>query len=486
MPLWPFQTMLMDELHAHARERPVLVLPTGSGKSVVGAEVGWRVHHFKKRLLWVVHRVELVDQAIGHLRARGLEVGNIVAGRPEDRAAPIQVASIQTLLRRELPPADVLVYDECHHSCSESSKAFLAREDVRRMFWVGLTATPARLDGQGLGEAGWGRLIEGPGIGELIANGYLTPFKVFAPARPNLEGVEKTGGDYQRKEAAKRMHLVGNPVSHYQQFITGGQALLFGCTVEHSQEMVAAFRGAGIEAEHLDAKSPKEERARVVGLFRDRKLQVLGSVGLFDEGFDAPACDGVILARPTTSLTLYRQQVGRALRKSPGKAIAIVLDMAGNWERCGLPDDRVDWSLTGKAKHGAATQPWKTCRSCWAVIPIHLSVCPSCSAPCCAANPREVKHRAGELEEIRRRETSDQRTLRERRELYWKLLLEARGRGWKIARARTEYRRRTGYWVGRNEQELEAAAQGTCQHAVTEGGCCRFCGAGMQLFGGLR
>lgn len=488
MQLRPYQLLLMDDLHRVARDRPIAVMPTGAGKSVVGGEIGYRVRHHGKKLLWVVHRRELVEQAVDHLERRDLDVGVILGGESARPDAPVQVASIQTLANRPTPEADVMVYDEVHHSVAPSNKKVLDRPEVRKMLWVGLTATPARLDNRGLGEAGWGALVQGPSIRELIATGFLSPYKVFAPPGPDMKGVGKTGGDYARGKSAERMKIVGDPVDLYRTLLTDGRAIAFGCTREHSIWARDKFLASGIPALHLDARNSIEERKDGVAAFREGDVKILLNVGLFDEGFDTPFCDGVIDMAPTCSLVRARQKWGRALRVAEGKEIAIILDMAGNWSRVGLPDDHIEWSLEGKAKGSGEKTPWKTCKACWGIIPVLATACPLCEAPCLPEKRKAVRHQRGRLTEIQSSygaSNGTERSMRDRREVYWTCLVNARGRGWKMKQARSEYKRRTGHWVSKNETGLEDEARRGCQHTTMQGGFCRFCNAAGGLLEGL-
>ena len=189
---------------------------------------------------------------------------------------------------------------------------------------------------------------------------------------------------------------------------------------------------------------------------------------------------------PTQSLVRARQKWGRALRTAPGKDVAIILDMAGNWERVGLPDDTVRWTLDSSSKAEAERTPWKSCKACFAIIPVAASSCPSCGRECVPERRREVKHQRGKLTEVQRSygaSDGEERSLRDRREVYWRCLVKARGRGWKIKAARAEYRRLTGFWVGQNEAQLEDQARSGCQHTTMEGGYCRFCGEPGGLLG---
>ena len=297
---------------------------------------------------------------------------------------------------------------------------------------VGLSATPWRLDGGGL-DAYFDELVLGPSTADLIEIGALSDFVVYAPAVPDMGGVAKTAGDFTAAGAAAvmmRPKLVGDIVAHWRERASGLRTVGFACKVDHSLAMVAAMQAAGIRAAHLDGDTPKDERARVVRAYADGELDVLWNVALFGEGFDLAAVagrdvtiDAVIQARPTTSLSLHLQQVGRALRPAPGKR-AIILDHAGNAHRHGLPDDVRTWTLAGRAKGGAANDngppPPVTCAGCFGQIRRPLpDACPYCGHELEAQRrAEEIKVEEGRLVELSRSAQERERREKRRQELH--------------------------------------------------------------------
>jgi superfamily II DNA or RNA helicase len=260
------------------------------------------------------------------------------------------------------------------------------------------------MDGRGLGE--WfDTMVEGPTTAWLIENGFLSPFKFYAPSSPDLTGIGTVAGDYDNKTLSQEMDrpsLTGDVIGHYQRLCHGKRAIVFATNIQHSQNIVAQFRTAGYRAEHLDGKTDRVRRDAVLKDFEAGRVSIISNVDLFGEGFDVPAIEAVILLRPTQSTGLYLQQVGRALRTSEGKSHAIILDHAGNGLRHGLPSQIRDWSLDaparGKRSKPSDALPIKQCLSCYAVH-IPAPVCPECGHVY-AAEARTIEQVAGELVEV--------------------------------------------------------------------------------------
>jgi superfamily II DNA or RNA helicase len=280
-------------------------------------------------------------------------VGIIKAGYPANYDRDIQVASVQSLTRRlnKCPQFDLIVVDEAHHSTANSYRTILNRFPNARV--LGVTATPIRLDGKGF-RGIFDELICGVTVSQLIEMGSLSPYKYFATETSmSVEGVSKRQGDFKTEEVAKANPvegLAGDVVKSYRDYLEGKQAVIFCINVEHSVAIEAHFQAAGISSAHLDGNSSPGERADVMQKFRDKYIQVLTNCAHFDEGLDIPGLDGVILARPTASLSRYLQMVGRALRVAVGKEHATIIDLAGNYERLGMPDDVRVWTLDGIEK----------------------------------------------------------------------------------------------------------------------------------------
>jgi len=410
IPLRDYQARAVEavrDAYRSGARAPLLVAPTGAGKTVMFSHVADSAVRRGKRVLILVHRRELIRQASQKLTASGVPHGVIAPGHTATRE-PVQVASVQTLARRLGDPRyaapDLIILDEAHHAIAGQWATVIAAYPAARL--LGVTATPQRLDGLGLGiEAGgcFDAMVLGPTVAELIAQGYLTPARVFAPAEaPDLRGVRTRGGDYDAGALAAAMSapkIVGNAVEHYARHAPGLPAILFSASVAHAEATAAAFRAAGWRAVAASGATPAAERDAAIAGLATGAVQVLCSCDLISEGLDVPAVGAVILLRPTKSLGLYLQQVGRGLRPAPGKTHLIVLDHAGNTLTHGMPDAPREWTLAGKKRREKdAVPPTRQCPSCYA---IHAPApkCPECGHVYEAA-PREIEHVDGALEEI--------------------------------------------------------------------------------------
>jgi len=353
--LRPYQSDIIDEIEkaiASGQRRILLVAPTGSGKTVIAAEI---IGHFTQRyrpVLVLAHRLEIVTQTAKKLHGCGIRHGIIKAGfspRPMER---VQVASVQTLwvraMRSEamtLPPADLLIVDECHHAAAHTWRKII--EAYPAAVLIGLTATPCRGDGRGLGGI-FTTMIECPQVAPLIEQGYLVKTRVYAPVDPDLRGVHVRHGDYVEAELAARMNdakLVGDIVTHWHKFGERRKTVAFACDVAHSIHIKDEFVRANVRAEHLDGSTPDDERDAILARLASGETELVSNCMVLTEGWDMPAVGCAILARPTKRMGLYRQMIGRVLRPAEGKADAIILDHSGTVFQHGLPEDRVEWTL---------------------------------------------------------------------------------------------------------------------------------------------
>jgi DNA repair protein RadD len=233
---------------------------------------------------------------------------------------------------------------------------------------IGLTATPCRGDGSGLGNV-FEVMVEGPSVPELIELKCLVQTKIYAPSTPDLEGVKVKLGDYVENELAGRMNtdkLVGDVVEQWFKHGERRPTVVFATGVQHSVHIRDEFRRAGVLAEHIDGTTPIEERDRILALLASGKVELVTNAMVLTEGWDCPSVSCLVLARPTKSLGLYRQMVGRVLRPAPGKSDALILDHAGAVFEHRLPEDPVEWSLgedqravkqTARFPHRAAQEP---------------------------------------------------------------------------------------------------------------------------------
>ena len=408
--LHPFQCAAVEQIELEGRCKTLLVAPTGSGKTVISCEVIKRTVAKHRTALFLAHRREIIHQTSAKLTANGVRHGIIMAGVDPRPMEPVQVASIDTLLVRgvrsdamRLPPADLVIFDEAHRARGRT------REHLISLFpnasLLGMTATPCRGDGRGLGNI-FEQMIECPQVAELITGGYLVPSRVYAPVDPDLRGVRIKTGDYAVGQLERRMNtaeLVGDVVADWLKHGERRRTVCFAVGVEHSVHIKNEFVLAGMKAEHLDGDTSITEREAILARLASGETEVVTNCMVLTEGFDCPDIGCIILARPTKQMGLYRQMIGRGLRTAPDKKDCVILDHSGAVFRHGLPEDHVEWTLDVDRR---------------AVAPAHekrkrgeepkLSECPSCKVvmvapPCsnCGWQPqrrgRDVDFADGEL-----------------------------------------------------------------------------------------
>ncbi len=400
-----YQTKIIQETRQMLRDgvRSVLIQSaTGSGKTCLTAHMLGTSSSKGIRSFFITHRVELIRQSMQTFDAVGIPYGIEAAGFPPDRQPLVQIASIQTLARRlnKVKTPKLIVWDECSHIACKSWSA--VHKNYPNAIHIGLTATPQRLDGKGLGD--WfSKMVHGPSVADLIKQGYLSPYKAYAPSTVDTSGLHIRMGDYAKDELAKAMDkpaITGDAVAHYKRLAYGKRALVFSASIEHSNHVVSQFIAAGIPAEHVDGETDRHIRAAAMERFKQGQTWVISNVDLFSEGVDVPAMEAVIMLRPTASLSLCLQQVGRVLRPVEGKT-AIILDHVGNLERHGLPDDDREWTLEGRGKNKQAVNstPVRTCPKCFAVVKAAVTKCQYCGHVF-EIEGREVEEREGELVEV--------------------------------------------------------------------------------------
>lgn len=438
-----YQLRAIDMVRARANDRPLLVVGTGAGKTTIAAEIIRRTTERGKRSIFLVHRRELVDQAVDRLAQFGIHAGRILAGHPERRDRLVQVASIPTLLRREHWPADVCFVDEAAHAVSASWSEVIKRYDGSLV--IGLTATPIRLDGRGLGDL-FGCIVEPVTTRELIDRGYLVEPRVFAPP-VDLSGIKIRAGDYDLPQLAERMNkLTGSITREWQRWASGQSTVAFAVNCDHSRAIVSAFEALGVRAAHVDYSMSHKPRAQILRDLREGRLDLVSQVQLLSEGWDLPTLQCAILARPTKSLALFRQMVGRVMRP-PGPVV--VIDHAGNHHEHGLVTEPIEWSLDSVRRRSASDAPAvRTCRECFCVIPPTADVCPECGAPCVrvsTAIPPAVEN-PGQLVELNLAARPPLPPRSEREAAYRRMVQSASFKGRKLGSARAIYKERFGEW----------------------------------------
>ncbi len=401
-----YQIALVDQVRTAMRagaKRILVQAPTGSGKTCLVAHMLSGAAARGKRAWFCVHRKELLDQSVStFIEAADIHTGIIAAGCMKSPLAPVQVCSVPSLARRmgRILAPNLLVWDECHHIASKSWATIA--QAFPHAIHIGLTATPVRLDGHGL-KPFFDVLITGPSTADLIRQGHLSPYRFFAPGiAPSLDGVHTQAGDFNRKELnaiLEPSRVVGDCVAHYLSHCNGSRALVFAWSLAASKAIAEQFQAHQIPAAHVDGETPRAERQDAMRRFRDGSLRVLCSVDLLSEGLDVPAVDSVFLLRPTASLGLYLQQVGRGLRPHAGKSVVRIFDHVNNWQRHGLPDDLRVWSLEGAPKPASkSVMQAKRCAQCFGVSPVSARVCRYCQAPF-VVKSRSVIEEAGTLQE---------------------------------------------------------------------------------------
>lgn len=414
MILRPYQNELEAAIYRAWNEqqhRNVLaVMPTGAGKTV---SFGSIISQHQGVSCAIAHRQELVGQislALARYGVRHKIIGptkviryiineqiNELGTSFYDPNSQCAVAGVDTLVRRAdklqhfLNQVTLWVQDEAHHVIKDN-KWGTAAALMPNARGLGVTATPIRADGKGLGRHADGimdTLIEGPSMRWLIDNGYLTEYRVFAPPS-DLDltdvTVSQATGDYNPKKlknAVQESHLVGDVVSHYLRLAAGKQGITFATDVETATEISVQFNQAGVPAEVVSAKTPERVRGHVMGRFKAGELKQLVNVDLFGEGVDVPAIEVVSMARPTKSYGLYVQQFGRGLRLMEGKTHALIIDHASNVVRHGLPDMEREWSLDarGSSPRGKNPEddiPLRYCVACTQPYERIYNKCPWC------------------------------------------------------------------------------------------------------------
>jgi superfamily II DNA or RNA helicase len=404
MQLRPYQDRLANDIRCafvSGAKRPLVVSPTGSGKTVLFSYITSRVLERGSRVVIVAHRREILDQISGTLSNVSVPHGFIQTGKPMSKQ-PAMVASIQTLRRRldQVTAPDLVIIDEAHHSVSKSYvNMFAAWPDA---LFIGVTATPERRDGKGLGVM-FDRMVMGPSVQWLIDNGFLAKPVYYAPKHtPDLSSVSKVAGDFDRAETEEIIdtpRITGDAVTHYRKFCPNQRAVAFCISVAHAQHVADQFCAAGVPAASIDGTLDPEIRSKRVQDLTLGKILVLTSCELISEGFDLPAVNAAILLRPTHSLSMHLQQLGRALRPFPGKTHATILDHVGNCLRHGLAEQQREWDLKGRINRTKKSTPVETkqCSKCFAIFA--GTACPQCGAER-EVTVREVEQVDGELQRL--------------------------------------------------------------------------------------
>lgn len=418
--LRPYQHNAIAEIRRNidaGKNRIMVSSPTGSGKGVMLSHIINLCHIKGSSVLFLVHREEILFQVSRYLEHHGIEHGIIKAGVKHQDRHSVQLASFQTIHRRMENPyirkADVIIIDEAHHATAKTYLEVTNFYSKPETIVLGFSATPSRQSGEGLGNF-FDSMVQVATIKQLTDEGYLAPVRVFAPTKPDLKGVKLTAGDYNKKTletAMNKASLVGDIVGHYQKYGENRKSVVFATGVKHSLAICSQFHAAGIAAAHVDGKTKKEERESILARFKAGMIQIIVNCYVYTEGVDVPDIGCVILARPTKSLPMYLQMVGRGMRTITGKTDCILLDHAGAVFEHGFPDEVETWELSTTRKTVNAKQEQRKqkesepicCPACTYIYTKQLQ-CPNCgNIPTAKQIGKDIDYIDGVLGEVVRK-----------------------------------------------------------------------------------
>ena len=461
--LRPYQEKLVDDTRAgfsQGNKSVLVVLPTGGGKTFIFSYITMLAKAVRnQRIIILTHRQELLYQASDSLNALGVEHG-LISPQYGISIEPVNVASAWTLVRRlkTVKAPHLIIIDEAHHAVPNNTWGKII-DSFPHARILGVTATPSRLDGSGLGSAVGGlfdTMVQGPQMKELQSMGFLTDYDYYCPpTNIDLSDVGTTGGDYTRGKLGKAMDkpvITGCAVEHYAKICPGEPAIAFCASVEHAEHTAEQFNAAGYRALSLDGNMDKTARKQAIKALGERRINVLTSCDIISEGTDIPIVTVAILLRPTQSLGLYLQQVGRVLRPAPGKEKAIILDHVGNVLIHGMPNEDRHWELNAskrnrkKKKKDDELDPLqlRACEKCYKPFKPPKEMCPHCGA-IIEVKTRKISEKEGELQKIKEEK---QRKIKARRREQGKarslvdLILHGKTKGYKEGWALRVYKSR--------------------------------------------
>lgn len=420
MQLRDYQSDLIDRVRRSIikHKRTICQAPTGAGKTVLATYMLGEAAKKGNRCFFVVHRHELLIQTCQALEEQGIDYETVVAGKRNFLGKQIKVASIQTLIKRldVLSPPDLIIIDEAHRAKAKTYQDII--QAWNSAFIVGLTATPERTDGDGLNDT-FNDLVLGPEVYQLQEKGYLAHHRIFAPGTVDMTNVRTKQGDYDPYETEGKVNsrvIIGDAIDHYKKIASGRRAIVFCVTRKHGYNVAHMFQKAGIPAECITGETGKVNRRKGMERFRKGETLVLVTVDLVIEGLDVPDAEAAILLRPTQSLIVHQQTMGRVLRPKTNGNEAVILDHVGNTYKHGQPDEIINWSLQGKDKRKQKTKEsedeGKKCPNCKTLNKEDADTCRACGYS--FKKNKEPAQMDGELIEIKkqkRREVGKAQTI---------------------------------------------------------------------------
>lgn len=378
--LYPHQKELKEKANEEfvkGHSNVMVVSPAGSGKSVIIAAITKEVTEQRKRVLFMVHRKELLEQIAESLEQNEVDLEFVTI---------LSVKKVKNRLEI-LPVPDLIITDETHHSKAKTYMAVYKKySDVPK---IGFTATPVRLSGEGFADV-YDVLVEGESVSWLIEHHYLAPYTYYSLPLINRKQLKKQRGEFTNQSITEAMSdgkIYGEVVETYKEKANGEQAILYAHTIDYSKHYAEQFNAAGIPAVHVDSKTPKAEREKIMKGFKQKQFKILCNVDLISEGFNVPDCSTIILLRPTQSLTVFVQQSMRGMRYVPNKT-SIIIDHVGNYLKHGLPDTERTWSLEKGLESERSEEAEKECPKCQAIFSnwivkesekYKVTICPVCS-----------------------------------------------------------------------------------------------------------
>lgn len=387
-------------------QRVVLQAPTGAGKTVVAAYMLDQAQKRGMTAMFLVHQNELIKQTSASLWQYKIEHGFIVSGRGRS-PAPIQVASVMTLKNRldQYDQPSLIIIDESHRALAASYLQIVEAYPNAKV--VGLTATPQRTDGKGLGHL-FQHIVKGPSISYLMQIGSLCDYELFGvPQKVDMTTVKNKLGDFAADDLEREVNkptITGDAIEHWRALANGLVTVVMCVSIKHAEDVASQFSAAGIPAEALHGKT--KNRDDVLDRFESGQTVVLTSVQLLVEGYDHPAIAAVVWLRPTQSLSVFMQGNGRGLRPHRSKRHLTIIDHVGNYARHGLPCADREWSLDDRSKNKKSTSSEEkdigvqVCGECFFTVKTGLTECPKCGAEI-ELKARTIEQVEGELERIK-------------------------------------------------------------------------------------